>query len=67
MSRNKNVSSKYRNGSIVVTRDKYLDKTAYFSPGHHMGLVVINKVSGSSSKKIKNFATNLYHRGNKIK
>ena len=30
----KNVSSTYKNGSIVVTRDEHLDKTAYHSPGH---------------------------------
>ena len=34
MSKNKNVSKRYRNGSIVVTRDQYLDKTDYCSPGH---------------------------------
>ena len=30
----KNVSLIYQNASIIVTRDEYLDKTSYFSPGH---------------------------------
>ena len=34
MSKNKNISSKYRNGTIIMTRDQHLDKTDYFSPGH---------------------------------
>ena len=34
MSRNKNVSSKYRNGTRVQTRDEYLENTKYFSDGH---------------------------------
>ena len=34
MSKRKNVSTNYKNGTIVVTRDQYLDKTTYYSPGH---------------------------------
>ena len=30
----KNVSLKYKNGIFVQTRDEYLDKTNYVSPGH---------------------------------
>lgn len=34
MSNNKNVSKLYKNGIKVQTRDNYLDKTNYYSPGH---------------------------------
>jgi len=34
MSKIKNLSRKYKNGSIVVTRDEHLDDTTYHSPGH---------------------------------
>lgn len=34
MKGNKNVSKKYPNGKKVQTRDNYLDKTDYYSPGH---------------------------------
>lgn len=30
----KNISSRYSNGTFIQTRDEYLDKTNYFSPGH---------------------------------
>ena len=32
--KNKNISLNFPNGTRVQTRDEFLDKTDYFSPGH---------------------------------
>ena len=49
-----------------ITKKKYISDVNGNRLNPNMGLVVVNNVSGSSSKKIKNFATNLYFKGNKI-
>lgn len=68
------------NGIIKNVRIKKLDKYAdsgitkknyinnvYGNLLHpNMGIVVVNKVSGSTAKKIKNFATDNYSRGRKL-
>jgi len=50
-----------------ITQKKYISDVNGRNLNPNMGLVVINKVSGSSSRKIKSFANNLYYRGNRIR
>ena len=49
-----------------ITKDNYINDVNGNRLHPNMGLVVINKVSGSSSKKIKKFACNLYSSGRKL-
>ncbi len=50
-----------------ITKKRYISDVNGNELNPNMGIVVVNKVSGSSSKKIINFAKNLYSRGNKIR
>ena len=50
-----------------ITKKKFISDVNGSPLNPNIGLVVINKVSGSSSKKIKSFANNLYYRGNRIR
>ena len=49
-----------------ITKNNYINDVNGNLLHPNMGLTIINKVSGSSSTKMKKFATDLYSRGRKL-
>ena len=49
-----------------ITKERYINDVNGNNLHPNMGVIVINKVSGSSVNKIKRFGTKLYSRGRKI-